>query len=147
MLAGWADDKDVMNAAAEVIFPWRESYSVRVPEIDTQHKELIRLINDLHSAMLEGKAKTILSGLIGELTRYTQKHFVFEESWMKRMGYSRVAAHQIEHGRLIQQVQELRDKVESGRITVTIEVMQFLKDWLANHILVQDQAYAREVLK
>jgi hemerythrin len=48
---------------------------------------------------------------------------------------------------LIQQVQELRDKVESGRITVTIEVMQFLRDWLANHILVQDQAYARKVVK
>jgi hypothetical protein len=35
---------------------------------------------------VRGQGETVLSGVIAELTRYTQKHFAFEESWMKRMG-------------------------------------------------------------
>jgi hemerythrin-like metal-binding protein len=132
-------------ATTTVLFPWKDAYSVRIPRIDTQHKGLIRLINELHEAMLEGRAKQVMSHIVEELSDYTVQHFAFEESMLRQHGYSALAEHQLLHQKLTSQVQELRDKLRAGKITVTIETMHFLKDWLSRHILSADMAYAREL--
>jgi hemerythrin-like metal-binding protein len=136
-----------MTTTIAAIFPWKDAYSVRIPQVDTQHKGLIGLINDLHAAMLEGRGKEALSRILDDLVAYTEKHFAFEESIMRQRGYSALAEHRQRHQKLTSQVYELRDKFCAGKITVTIEVMQFLKSWLADHILSADMAYAREFEK
>ena len=128
-----------------LIFPWNDSYSVRIPQIDAQHKGLIRLINDLHSAMAAGKGKEALGTILDELVRYTESHFKYEEGMLRQRQYSGLAAHQSEHQKLTGQVIELRERFRSARLTLSVEVMQFLKNWLGNHIMVHDQAYAREL--
>jgi len=137
-------DKRNMPATNE-LFPWKEAYSVRLPRIDTQHKGLIGLINNLHTAMSEGRARTVLSGILDDLVDYTQRHFAFEESMLRQHGYSALPQHQELHRGLTAQVLELRDKLRAGKMTVTIETMQFLKNWLSSHILSADMAYAREI--
>ena len=134
-------------ATTTALFPWKDAYSVRIPRVDTQHKGLIGLINDLHAAMLEGRGKEELSRILDELIDYTEQHFAFEESMFRQLGYSRLVEHQRLHKNLASQVYDLRDKLRAGKITVTIEVMQFLKSWLADHILSADMAYARELKK
>ena len=126
------------------IFPWLESYSVGVPEVDTQHKGLIRLINELHAAMASGKGKQSLGKIFDELVRYTESHFTYEEKLLKEKGYSSLVAHQAAHAKLKRQVVELRDRQRNSQLTMTVEVMQFLKGWLTDHILQHDQAYSRE---
>jgi hemerythrin-like metal-binding protein len=130
-----------------VLFPWKDAYSVRMPRIDTQHKGLVALINELHAAMLEGRAKQTLSHIVDELVDYTGQHFAYEESMLRQNGYSALAEHQQLHKKLTAQVYELRDKLRAGKITVTIETMQFLKNWLSGHILSADMAYARALEK
>lgn len=132
-------------ATTTVLFPWKEAYSVRIPRIDTQHKGLVTLINDLHAAMLEGRAKEAMSRIVDELVDYTVQHFAFEESMLRQHGYTALAEHQLLHKKLCSQVFELRDKFRAGKITVTIETMHFLKNWLSGHILSADMAYAREL--
>jgi hemerythrin-like metal-binding protein len=134
-------------ATTTALFPWKDAYSVRMPRVDTQHKGLIALINELHAAMLEGHAKQALSRILDELVDYTEQHFAFEESMLRQRGYSALAAHQQLHLRLTSQVHELRDKLRAGKITVTIETLHFLKNWLSDHILSADMAYARELEK
>jgi hemerythrin len=134
-------------ATTTVLFPWKDAYSVGIPRIDTQHKGLVRLINDLHAAMLEGRAKQALSHIVDELVDYTIQHFAFEESMMRQLGYSALREHQQLHQKLTSQVYELRDKFRAGKITVTIETMHFLKSWLSGHILSADMAYSRELVK
>ncbi|SPF36048.1 Hemerythrin-like metal-binding protein [Candidatus Sulfopaludibacter sp. SbA4] len=135
----------ITETEKHVIFPWRDAYSVGMPEIDNQHKGLIRLINELQSAMMEGNGKNVLAGIMDDLVRYTESHFAFEEAMMRKRGYSQLAAHSAEHKRLTGQVCELRDKFRGGKVTISMEVMKFLKDWLADHILNRDQAYAKEL--
>jgi len=132
---------------ATLLFPWKEVYSVRIPRIDTQHKGLIGLINDLHAAMMEGRAKQVLSRIVDDLIEYTEQHFVYEESMLRQRGYSALVEHQELHKSLAAQAYELRDKFRAGDLTVTSETMQFLKGWLTNHILSADMAYARELQK
>src|ERR1700751_5895588 len=92
------------------IFPWRDAYGVGMPIIDNQHKGLIRLINELQSAMMEGRGKDAVAGILDELVHYTESHFSCEEAMMRQRGYSQVAAHCEEHKKLTAQVRDLRDK-------------------------------------
>ncbi|MGB9912684.1 MAG: hemerythrin, partial [Candidatus Kapaibacteriota bacterium] len=39
---------------------WNDNYSVGVSIIDNQHKQLIRIINELHEGMGTGKGKDVL---------------------------------------------------------------------------------------
>ena len=49
------------------LFGWRDEYSVNIKEIDDQHKQLVAMINELHEAMLEKRAKEILGSLLNKL--------------------------------------------------------------------------------
>jgi hemerythrin-like metal-binding protein len=128
-----------------LIFPWSDAYSVGISHIDTQHKGLIRLINDLHAAMAAGKGKEVLGTILGELVRYTETHFAYEEAMLRQRQYSNLTAHHNVHQKLTAQVVELQQRFRSSKIIMSLEVMQFLKSWLADHILIHDQAYAREL--
>jgi len=133
------------TTTTNVIFPWLDKYSVGIPQIDAQHQGLIRLINDLHAAMSAGHGKQSVGKILDELIRYTEQHFSYEENMLKVRTYSKLATHQAEHKKLTGQVLELREKFKAGALTLTMEVMQFLKNWLANHIMGHDQQYAAEL--
>ena len=133
------------STTTHVIFPWLEKYSVGIEQIDAQHKGLVRLINDLHAAMIAGQGSQNIGKILDELVHYTEEHFSYEENMLRERNFSRLIGHQLEHKRLTGQVVELREKYRNNSITLTMEVMRFLKDWLANHIMGHDQKYAAEL--
>lgn len=135
------------STTQQLIFPWLAKYSVGIPEIDSQHQQLIRLINDLHAAMTTGQGKETAGRTLDELVRYTEQHFSYEERMLQQKGYSQLTPHQAEHKRLTGEVVDLREKYRNGAIALTVQVMQFLKNWLAGHIMVHDQQYAAELKK
>lgn len=141
-------DKFLMATATtntNVIFPWTDAYSVGIPQIDTQHKGLIRFINDLHAAMAAGQGKQVVGKILDDLVRYTEVHFAAEEEMLRQKKYSKLPTHHGVHTKLTAEVIELRDKYRANKVTLTLEVMQFLKNWLSNHIMVHDQQYAAEL--
>lgn len=124
------------------LIEWSEHYSVKVKNIDNQHKKLVGLINELHSAMREAHGKDVLGKILNDLTDYTVFHFSTEEKLMKDNGYPGYIAHKSEHDKLTKQVTELKDNLESGKSVISQEVLFFLKDWLLNHIAVTDKKYS-----
>ena len=70
------------------LFVWNDSYSVKVAELDNQHKKLIGLINQLYDAMKEGKGKDVLEVIFTELIEYTKNHFSAEENTTAHNPYS-----------------------------------------------------------
>lgn len=126
-----------------VIFPWSDAYSVGIPQIDSQHKTMIRLINELHASMAAGQGTQMLARTLDELVRYSESHFTYEETMLRQRGYRHLADHHAVHVKLTREVAELRDRYRINNLTLTLDVMKFLKNWLADHILVHDQAYAR----
>jgi hemerythrin-like metal-binding protein len=136
-----------MTTTANQIFPWREAYSVRIPQIDAQHQQLVGLINELHASMLQGNGNEALGRILSELVRYAESHFSYEETLLQQRGYASLPAHRAEHRLLTKQIQDLQAQFRSGKLLMTMQVMQFLKEWLANHILTRDMQYARELAK
>lgn len=120
---------------------WSPAFSVGVERFDEQHRTLIGLINDLHSAMMAGRGKEALGAVLGALTTYTRTHFADEERMMLERGYPALSLHRQEHGKLMKQVEALQARVAAGNAQLTLEVLAFLKDWLVTHIQGHDRAY------
>ncbi len=121
---------------------WSENYSVSVKEIDSQHKKLVDLINNLHEGMKHGKGKEILGGVLNELVNYTAYHFSFEEKLFDKYLYPETIHHKREHQKLVEKVKSFANDFNNGRTTVSVDVMNFLKDWLINHIQGTDKKYS-----
>lgn len=124
------------------LLDWKNEYSINNKIIDEQHKKLVDLINQLHTAMSEGKGKDILGKILEELVSYTVFHFSSEEKFMKEHNYSGYSLHKIEHDKLTKQVVEFQDNYKAGKSMVSQELMKFLKDWLVNHIIGSDKKLA-----
>lgn len=124
------------------LIEWNDDYSVNVKEIDQQHQKLIGMINDLHDAMSEGKGKTVLSDILNRMIQYTKEHFSTEENYFAKWNYPESGQHKNEHEKFVAKVTDFKEGVDSGRLFITVEVLQFLSDWLKNHINKTDKQYS-----
>jgi len=130
-----------MAIATTVLFPWSETYTVNIGIIDMQHKNLVNIINELHQAMLAGKAKQDLGTILSNLVKYTRVHFNTEETIMESHHYPDYPNHKSQHEQLTKAVMEFQSKFQKNEVGLTIEVMDFLKGWLGKHILGADKNY------
>lgn len=121
---------------------WADEYSVKIKDIDNQHQKLVSLINQLHAAMKEAKGKEIIGNIINELVTYTKFHFTAEEKIMQDNNFPGFLSHKREHEMLTKKVMEFQENYKNGRAPLSLEIMQFLKDWLVNHIMKVDKDYS-----
>lgn len=123
-------------------FQWNESLSVGISQIDQQHKKLVELVNQLFTAMSEGKGNDVLDKVLAELVGYTRSHFSTEERLMQQHGYPALAAHQSEHKAFTDKVGVMVSEFKSGKVALSNKVSAFLRDWLKGHIMGTDKKYA-----
>ena len=122
---------------------WSDRISVGVESIDADHKKMVDLINELFDAILAGNGRKKLNGLLDRLVDYTQRHFAHEEEIFARTGYPDAAAHKREHEEMAAWIQTARRRYDnSSAAAPSLEVMNYLKDWLFDHILDSDQKFA-----
>jgi hemerythrin len=125
---------DIADATSMSIFHWKEEYSVGHSEIDAQHQRLFQLADELHTAMTAGKGNAALNQTLTSLIDYTKHHFSSEEQLMKKHFYPDYLKHKALHDELTARVLEFQAKFASGRTAMSIDLLQFLKDWLTHHI-------------
>jgi hemerythrin len=123
------------------VFTWSDQFSVGVKEFDDHHKQLVSLINQLHDAMSQGQGQNQLAVILKKLIDYTRFHFAAEEKLMTQYKYPAGSEQRLQHDALTKQVLKLQAEFASGKIGMSIAVIEFLKDWLTNHILKTDKAY------
>ncbi len=131
-------------------FTWDDSFSVGIEQLDKQHKNIVRGINALSDSMEEGtKTKKTLFKLFRALKAYTDVHFSFEEDLLKKSHYPELDAHLHEHQQFIQNLETLQNAFESDfeKVNIEIKMMDFLKDWLINHIMMMDKKYTKHLQK
>ena len=120
---------------------WKSIYLTNVEEVDSQHKKLVSIVNELHDAMKIGKGKEILSKVFNELVEYTLYHFATEEKYFDQYEYPEADLHKEQHKALVDQVSALKTKFEAGEKVLTLDVMNFLRDWLHDHIIGSDKLF------
>jgi hemerythrin-like metal-binding protein len=123
------------------LFEWNDKFSVEVKKYDEQHKNLIKILNDLYDAMKVGKGADVMGEIFGSLLDYTKYHFNDEEETMRKLYYDEYLHHKAEHDKLTVKVLEYKKKFENNEILISVELLNFLRDWLTNHIMKTDRKY------
>jgi len=121
---------------------WDQTYSVSVRKLDEQHQKLFALLNALHEAMRQGNGQAAVRDTLHELAAYTVTHFRAEEELMRKTNFQGLAAHQAEHQRFVVKVQQIAQDLEAGRNVSSMQVVGFIRDWLAGHIRKTDRSYS-----
>lgn len=117
---------------------WREQLSVGNDLIDSDHKYLIEIINQVEYCM-RTKSRDGLGSAFNRLTRYAKTHFVVEEMIAEKAGYtdaSRLhASHEVWMERLSQLRQEIKDEWTE---TSMDHFAKLLRSWLVDHVIKED---------
>jgi len=120
---------------------WSDSMSVGNTHIDEQHMILIDTINQLASAEAQND-RNVVAMIIDELVGYAAFHFLFEEQLMESCGYAQLDSHRRIHQGFVHWVSNVREEFSYHRRTQLGErILGFLRDWLRDHILGEDQLY------
>ncbi len=114
-----------------MLIPWNDAFIVGVPEIDGQHRELVDLLNRLHTESQDGHHE-IAPATFERLEEHAMLHFKVEETLMKMLGYAEYDSHRQDHGELLAQLKILRQQFADG--AQRQQVIGRLRDWFLGHI-------------
>ncbi|GHV70430.1 hypothetical protein AGMMS49928_18180 [Spirochaetia bacterium] len=130
------------------IVTWHSSYSVGIPLIDEQHKELINLTNKLFTSCIQGKesSKVIFMRTIRGTVDYVGYHFGTEEKVMERINYPGLPSHKKEHTDFVKEVLHEVEEFKNGKKFTPISFVHYLKDWVLTHIAVTDKLMGDYIL-
>lgn len=128
-------------------FAWKPEYSVGDQTLDDQHKELIRIMNDLYGLVNEperAEQDDQIEFIFGNLAQYIMTHFSYEEQRMADAHYpdEKLAAHRAEHYELIKTVRRYQaNALENSREGLKELLPYLYGEWLIHHICEQDMEY------
>jgi len=120
---------------------WTSDLSVGVASLDAQHQTLFRMFDDLGEAILEGKDREIIGGIIDGLIAYAREHFQREEKLFAHTDYPGAAAHALEHEAFVRTVEGLREEHLGGKAGVPARALELMSAWLREHICGTDKKY------
>lgn len=117
---------------------WRDSFSLGVPSVDHEHRELVELINELHAALHAPATDTTITEFLGELLARIGSHFALEEKLMRDSSYFRYREHKADHERLLDDIRDLMEDFENGREVDMTRLGQRLEAWFSGHFRTED---------
>lgn len=125
------------------LITWSDELNVNIKIIDQQHKKLIDLLNSLFLSMLEGQAQSLINKIVDELINYAEYHFETEEKYFEEYEYPGAHSHKIQHSYYKDEILNFKTDLMHGKSTVPVDVFNFLKDWLKEHIMNSDKKYSK----
>ena len=120
---------------------WEDKYSVGVKIIDDQHRQMFDTINQLISAVSSSPTEEVVTNIISSLVEYKKFHFATEEKYFKEFNYEGAAEHIAQHQLFNDKLSALVEKCGADYMVLAFELVDFLEDWLIDHLLTVDQAY------
>lgn len=119
-----------------------DTYLTDIPVIDKEHRELFRIIGDVYRVMTDEMAfdkYDEIMRLMEELKEYTKFHFQDEEIYMESIHYEGLEAQKRAHEAFVSRLQEMDlDQIDENQQETLEDMMEFLTEWLVNHILHSD---------
>ena len=123
------------------LITWGPQLETGIAIIDSQHKRLVDIINELNDALEAGRSDEIMGATFDELVAYTETHFSVEEKLLTSHDYEDLENHRREHRVFTDKIKMDRDNFNAGVWEFEQPMMDYLRAWLVNHIQASDQAY------
>lgn len=127
------------------IIEWNENLSVGIAKVDEQHKMLIKMMEELDQAIRANEASEVVEDVLTNLFNYAQAHFTLEEELFRKHKYPEMALHELEHQRFIAKAFSFKERLSAKRPGLAIELLNFLSNWILNHIELTDKRYSKHL--
>lgn len=128
------------------LLKWRDEFSLGIPEVDHEHRELVRAINSVHQVLDESPSSAEASSALGEIHAQISAHFALEEKNMQARRYPAYAEHKRDHEALLDEIREIMDECERdlpyGREAFSAK----LNSWFETHFRTHDARLHRFLL-
>jgi hemerythrin len=126
---------------AELRFEWHDSYAVGIPDIDEQHRVLFELIQGL-AAVADGRESAAdVTDAVESLVSLAHTHLRYEESLSAghpAQGYDSVRR---EHAEFLKKAAGFRKYVEEAPVDALQTIVEFMKDWVVDHALLENRRF------
>ncbi len=124
-------------------FEWADDLVIDGGPIDQDHRLLVDLVNELHTATSQGCGHAVIASILQRTVDSTRAHLTREEELMARKGFPDLEKHKQGHRAFLESLQGLQQRLNEGSITVAAQLSMVLRDWLSLHIRRND----KELLK
>lgn len=121
-------------------------HGVGIEEIDSQHKRMLEMARELHSALTRLETETVCGRLFDELVAYTAHHFETEERLMVESEYPKLEEHKGQHEELTEQLNEMHRESKVGTRWLSVDLTDFLGSWLLEHTDTSDREFGQYYL-
>lgn len=129
-------------------FVWGKDFKTGIAEMDCEHVILLSIYNQLCSVIESEKEREALDDIINALVTYIKIHFDSEERMLEKCGYSGLDEHRAAHRALIATLDEIYGAYcEDHDVSIARNLRSFVLSWVAGHILKEDKAYGRAILR
>ena len=121
------------------LIEWRKDFETGVADVDHEHRELIDLINQLHSELGSETGSAPVEAFLGEVFARISAHFALEESIMRKHGYDQYAEHKTDHEKLLDDIRDIMDDYGSGKyMDYEAALSDAVRDWFVDHFKTKD---------
>ena len=120
---------------------WTPNLSVDNIIIDSHHKQLIDLLNNLIDNCDAKTNSRILSETLYSLLKFAKKDFTEEEEYLSYTNQSNLENHREEHQKFLLKISMFCNDVLEYKENVTTELIEYLADWLNNYLKTYDLNY------
>lgn len=120
-------------------FEWADDLVIDGGPIDADHQQLVRLVNELHTATSEGRGQEVVEDIMAQLIRYTKEHLAREEQLMASLHFPGLEKHKLGHAKFSAELDALQTRFTQGSLSVAAQLSTVLRDWLSLHIRRSDK--------
>jgi len=123
---------------------WDEKYATGIELIDSQHKELFSLTNELFRACMsdDETLRSVFIETMGRMVEYVRFHFGAEQQMLQRINYPDYPEHKKQHDKLIRDILDAANAHNNGDRLVANQFVRTMRDWILSHIAFTDRLYA-----
>ncbi len=118
---------------------WKSSLETGDTLVDSEHKEIFSLVNELHDAIVQRRERAAQDEILASITVTAREHFVHEEALMRSIHYPGLLEQKKLHKAFLAETKRLSAEYECGEARLPITLAMFLHEWLVTHMRVEDR--------
>jgi len=126
---------------------WNKKLEFGIPRIDSQHRKLVAMCNELHEALMNRQKRSkdewlvTVGDVLRQAVNYAQTHFTDEEKLMKACKFAGYEAHKQRHKEFVQTITQVLIGFDEMTLTLGFDFADYLRDWILSHIACEDKQY------
>jgi hemerythrin len=116
-------------------------YLLDVPELDKQHKELAKRLNNAikHCTGKKNDEKKFYFQTMGKSINYIRNHFETEEKILCKTKYENTEKHKLEHKKILDELIKMNDDIEKNKVELDLFYLTAsIREMVMKHIQTYD---------